>query len=227
MSDPLHRRRYTGQSMVSEDSHEAVGPVSSVPLQDTNTSKKLLEYDEIPSWHQDNEYILSGYRPETNSTKMCFASWLYIHNETANIYSHLVPAIAAIVAEMMLFRFFQVRYPASTMADRIVFAVFLLAAAVCLGMSSSYHTLMNHSASTSNLWLRFDYVGIVILIIGNFIPGTYMVFYCEPTLQKVYWSMVSICTSSLSTSCPNTTVLRTQTLMIRFVPLVWQPSSLW
>ena len=197
--------------MLSEENHEAVGSVFGLPLRNTRNPKKLLEYDEIPLWHQDNKYILSGYRPETNSTKMCFASWFYIHNETANIYSHLVPAIAALIAETMLFRFFQVRYPASTMADRVVFAIFLLAAAVCLGMSSSYHTLMNHSASTSNLWLRFDYVGIVILIIGNFIPGTYMVFYCEPTLQKVYWSMVSICTSSYGMSCPNYKILHTQT----------------
>ena len=192
MSNSPARRRYPGQSMLSKENHEAIGPESSAPHKETNGSKKLLEYNDVPSWHQDNKYILSGYRPETNSTKKCFASWFYIHNETANIYTHLVPAIAAIIAETMLFRFFQVRYPASTMADRAVFAIFLLAAAVCLGMSSSYHTLMNHSASTSNLWLRLDYVGIVILIIGNFIPGTYMVFYCEPTLQKVYWSMVSI-----------------------------------
>jgi len=50
----------------------------------------LLPYDEIPKWLQDNSYIHHGYRPESKSTRACFASWLYLHNETVNIFSHLI-----------------------------------------------------------------------------------------------------------------------------------------
>lgn len=46
----------------------------------------LLSYDEIPEWHQDNDHILHGYRPESGPVKACFASWLYHHNETVNIF---------------------------------------------------------------------------------------------------------------------------------------------
>ena len=36
-----------------------------------------------------------------------------------------------------------------------------------------------------------DYVGIVALIFGSFVPSVYYGFYCEPMLQKTYWGMVS------------------------------------
>lgn len=150
----------------------------------------LLTWDQIPAWHRDNEYIRSGYRPETKSTYLCFASWAYIHNETANIFTHLVPSIGAIACQLVIARVLAVKYPDRTIGDRLIFAFFYLTASVCLGMSASYHTLMNHSATVSSLWLRLDYVGIIILTLGDFVSGIYLVFYCEPTLQKIYWSMV-------------------------------------
>lgn len=36
-----------------------------------------------------------------------------------------------------------------------------------------------------------DYVGIVALIFGSFVPSVYYGFHCEPMLQKTYWGMVS------------------------------------
>ena len=156
----------------------------------TRNRQVLLSYHEIPEWHQDNDYILHGYRPETNSTYACFASWLYLHNETVNIYTHLLPAVLFLVAEGFIYHYFQASYPEATIGDRLIFAFFLLTAATCLGMSATYHTLMNHSVEVSNLWHRLDFVGIVVLTLGDFVSGIYMVFYCEPTLQRIYWTMV-------------------------------------
>ena len=48
--------------------------------------------DEIPSWQQDNEYVLAGYRQPSRSYKRCFQTLAYVHNETVNIYSHLIGA---------------------------------------------------------------------------------------------------------------------------------------
>lgn len=49
---------------------------------------------------------------------------------------------------------------------------------------------MNHSAPISDLWSRIDYTGIVVLILGDFVPGIYVGFYCERTLRNTYWTMV-------------------------------------
>jgi adiponectin receptor len=174
-------------------------PVQGVVTEETSTPltieleptpPTLLYYDEIPEWHQDNEFIRYGYRPESNSTRACFASWLYMHNETVNIYSHLLPGVLFLIAEGVIYQYFQDRYPMATIGDHLIFAFFLLTAATCLGLSATYHTLMNHSVNVSHLWLRLDFVGIIVLTLGDFVSGIYMVFYCEPDLQRIYWAMV-------------------------------------
>jgi adiponectin receptor len=152
----------------------------------------LLSYDEIPEWYQDNEFIHNGYRLVSHSTHACFASLLYLHNETVNIYSHLIPGALFLSAEGIVYLYFQDRYPDATIGDHLIFAFFLLTAATCLGLSASYHTLMNHSRDVCNLWLQLDFVGIIILTLGDFVSGIDMVFYCEPGLKRVYWTMVCI-----------------------------------
>lgn len=150
----------------------------------------LLSYDAIPEWYQDNDCIRHGYCPESRSVRKCFASWFYLHNENVNIFSHLIRAVVFLSAEIWIWGYFQADYSHARPLERFVFAFFLLTAFVCLGLSATYHALMNHSAKISHLWLRFDFVGIAVSTLGVIVSGIYMAFYCEPTLQKVYWAMV-------------------------------------
>lgn len=153
--------------------------------------KVLLTFDQLPKWHQDNEFILHGYRPISGSARISFRSWSYIHNESVNIYSHLIPAVVFLLGEWFILQYLTSKYPNITSVDYFIFSFFLLTAVVCLGLSTTYHTLMNHSSDVEQLWLRFDLVGIVVLTLGDFISGIYMVFWCEPLERKIYWSMVS------------------------------------
>lgn len=52
-------------------------------------SKRLLLIEELPKDRQENEYVLSGYRFYRN-TKDCLRSLFKLHNETMNIWSHLL-----------------------------------------------------------------------------------------------------------------------------------------
>jgi adiponectin receptor len=152
----------------------------------------LLSYDDMPEWFQDNKFIKHGYRPLSDSTRACLASWLYVNNETVNIYSHLVPAICFLLGEAYLLVYLHARYPNASLGDFLIFSVFLLTASICLGFSSGYHTLMNHSRSVSELWLRLDFVGIIVLITGSFFSAIYVTFWCEWLLRIVYWVVVSL-----------------------------------
>lgn len=163
------------------------------------TSQKkpdLITYDELPTWYKDNEYIIGGYRPESFSTSACFASLSYMHNETVNIYTHMIPAIVFLFAQAFMLVLLRQEFPEAKPLDYIVFSFFLLSACVTMSLSFLYHTLMNHSMGVSYLWLRLDYVGILALILGDFISGIRVGFYCEPTLQKIYWSMVRFSNSA-------------------------------
>lgn len=150
----------------------------------------LLSYDEIPPWYQDNDCIRHGYRPVMSHTKTCFESWTYLHNETANIYTHLLPAILAMVSQGLLYKAFPWYYPQATTRDFMIFAFHLCSTSICFGLSALYHTLNNRSAHSSDLWGRIDYTGIIILMLDDFVSGIYMAFYCEPILQNTYWTMV-------------------------------------
>jgi adiponectin receptor len=151
---------------------------------------RLLNLDEVPSWYGHNPYIRTSYRPVIPSVSRCFGSLLYLHNETVNVYSHLIPATIALLGNGFLYVYFTSSFPKATLTDQLVFHIYLTTSVICFGISSAYHTFLCHSARFTDLWGRLDYVAIVFQILGSFISGIYVGFYCEPQLQKLYWSMV-------------------------------------
>ena len=155
-----------------------------------HASPALVSYNQVPDWYRDNHFIRHGYRPVSHSTCACVASWCYLHNESVNIFTHLLPALFFLVAEHITFQDLKAQYPNATLGDRLIFAFFLFTATLCLGMSAIFHTLMNHSMPVCQFWLQLDFIGILILTLGDFVSGIYMIFYCEPVLKRVYWGMV-------------------------------------
>lgn len=162
------------------------------PISDTASNAVcpvLLSLDQMPKWFQQesNEWILYGYRDISGSFQASLCSLLYIHNESANIYSHLIPAVFSLLGQQYLAN----RYSGVTGADFTPFSIFMLTAVTCLSLSATYHTLMNHSKRVEHLCLRLDMLGVVIFILGDLMLGIYMAFWCEPLLRNIYWSMVS------------------------------------
>lgn len=148
-------------------------------------------WHEIDAWQQDNHYIQSGYRAQSNSYLKSWQSLGYLHNETVNIYTHLLGAVAALVSSLVLYRTLASRYETATREDVWVFSCFFLGAIACLGMSATYHTISNHSHAVAVWGNQLDYAGIVFLIWGSFIPVLYYGFQSDPQLMKTYWTMVS------------------------------------
>ncbi|KAI5788455.1 hemolysin-III related-domain-containing protein [Geopyxis carbonaria] len=154
-------------------------------------------WDELPSWQQDNHFILHGYRRATGSFKKCFHSLFYFHNETINIYTHLIGAVCA-VSLLPLFT----RLPTASTPELLSFTIFLLSATACLALSATYHTIQSHSHSVARFGNQLDYLGIIILIWGSFVPSVYYGFLCHPQLRNIYWGMITV----LSLLCAAVTV---------------------
>lgn len=148
-------------------------------------------WNDIPTWMRDNHYITSGYRPQSNSYHRSLASLGHLHNETANIYSHLLGAVLAAVAAVTLYTTLRPRYAHATRDDVAVFACFFAGATACLGMSATFHTLLNHSERVAKSGQRLDHIGIVVLIWGSFVPSIYYGFSAEPGLVRLYWTMIT------------------------------------
>lgn len=153
---------------------------------------KLLTRDQVPPWYAHNTYILTGYRPVTKSIPLCIRSLAYPHNEIVNIYSHLIPAITALLCSYSFGKYFNSQFPHASRTDELVFRIYLTVTVICFGTSAVYHTLLCHSQAYASLCVRLDFIAIVMQIVGSFVPGLYFGFYCEPHLQKLYWTMVCI-----------------------------------
>ncbi|KAK2031734.1 HlyIII-domain-containing protein [Colletotrichum zoysiae] len=167
----------------------------------------LVLWDDLPAWRRDNAFILTGYRPDSNSYLGSLRSLAYLHNESVNIWSHLLGAAAFLVAAAVL-RVVAPRYGAAAPADVLVFACFFAGAVACLGMSAAYHAISNHSPEVAKWGNKLDYSGIVLLIVGSYVPALYYGFYCHPGLMKFYLSTVSL---SLARSCSLSLHIHTNT----------------
>lgn len=106
--------------------------------------KRVCTFQELPSWAQDNIYILTGYRIPTNSYAKCFESLFYLHNETGNVYSHLLGFLGFLVLAFVT-NFYFLKGSTASWSDIIVIYIFIVAAMLCLGCSSFFHLVCCHS----------------------------------------------------------------------------------
>ena len=98
----------------------------------------LIKWDELEHWRQDNQWIQGSYRKTANSYMRSFASIFQIHNETVNIWSHMIPAILSLPVAYMLHSALGPRYERASKSDVIAFGFFFAGSALCMGMSAMY-----------------------------------------------------------------------------------------
>jgi adiponectin receptor len=153
---------------------------------------KLLAWDEIQEWSQDNKFIRTGYRPEKSDYKDVFLGLTYVHNETCNIYTHLIGAILVWpVAYIYMRTLPEPQYRKVLPADYVMFVIFFFSCEFCLLSSATYHLMQPHSHEVEQFWHRLDLAGIAVIIGGTFVAAIYYFFICEPTFQIIHWVIVS------------------------------------
>lgn len=169
-------------------------------LQATNKIE-IVTWDKLDLWQQDNEFIYDGYVKETNSVTKCVRSLNLLHNETVNIWSHLVPSIIYLalligftdfVLEKKLVQILGVNHHFMDTIDYVMVNIFLLGAFLCLFCSSCYHCFKQHSESVSVLWSKADYMGIIILISTSIISLLYYGFHDHLFLCKFFTVITTI-----------------------------------
>lgn len=187
------KQRKAASSTTTSEKQNGHIVVEAETLSGTKTTRKvrLLSFDEIEEWRQDNELIRGGYRALCGTYQGCIASWAQIHNETVNIHTHLWGALTVFVLAAYIHPLLWSRYHTAAMSDRLVFAAYLMSVAFCLVMSVAFHTFMPHSFKVARYWTYWDFVGIISVVLGSSYIGVYYLLYCESRLIVVYWIMVS------------------------------------
>ncbi|KAI9312945.1 hemolysin-III related-domain-containing protein [Dichotomocladium elegans] len=153
-------------------------------------AQRLLQYHELPKEWQENEYVLSGYRfYETH--RDCLKSIFMLHNETLNIWSHLIGFIFFSCFSVFVFNH---RFPEASTSDQLMFGTFCIAALKCLFCSSLYHTYVCHHKHKT-LAATLDYIGIAFLIAASVLVTEYYGFYCQPLARQRYMIFTAIVSS--------------------------------
>lgn len=147
----------------------------------TKSECLTTQFDEQPDWLKDNKYLRCGHRRPTYSFVTCTRSIFQLHNETVNIWTHLLGGLYFAHLCLQLIN-------SSTLvsSDKWVFGLFLLSATACHLFSTIYHTFSCHSQSVSRVCCRMDYCGIVALITFSFVPWIHYGFYMHDTLKVAY-----------------------------------------
>jgi predicted membrane channel-forming protein YqfA (hemolysin III family) len=157
------------------------------------TTDRLLSWHEIPSWLQDNHYILANYRGPSHSLRKSLSSLFYLHTEFVNIHTHLIGALVLALIGFPVYQSISVRYESFSWKDCLAFGIWFLCAILCLGMSATYHTICNHSPGYNAFSQKLDHLGIIILTSGSFLSMIYYGWYCEPQLAYTFSTMVKPC----------------------------------
>ncbi|KAJ2053461.1 hypothetical protein H4S04_000649 [Coemansia sp. S16] len=154
-----------------------------VVVLDKEEGRPLMSVFQVPAYMVE-DYIWDKYRPLCFSYKECLKSWGYVHSELGNIMTHLAGVLVFIVLALVtgpwimpyISRSRPEGAPAVGYADYIIVYVYLTAVLFCLAASVAFHTLACHSQCKHFRSLRCDFIGILTLIVGSFVPVGYFGF---------------------------------------------------
>lgn len=105
---------------------------------------KLLNYQDIPQWQQENEYILSGYRPTSASLANSLAGLCYLNNETVSTWSHFLGCLLFLSLPVYIHSHVFTAYPSAGWSDVLVLSIYCLGVAVCFFLSALLVSFPSH-----------------------------------------------------------------------------------
>jgi len=148
--------------------------------------------------------VLTGYRHEP-SLRQCALSLFQLHNETLNIWVHLI-GIAFYGAQLWKVFFtpaalwtsvdaagggVAVRSPWAV-GERRVFALHCAANCAVFTCSVMYHWFCSLGAIARDRFLMLDLLGIVAMIAGEFVSFLLLCFVCAPETRFFYCAVTAL-----------------------------------
>lgn len=144
--------------------------------------QRLLHYYELPFPWRENPYIIHGYRFKS-SYSFALKSICTCHNETLNVWTHLLGALLFVYIALVSFPKTEL-YMNNSFTDNCVIYFFFASAIKCLMSSTFWHAFNG----TANLYLRkkfacIDYTGITVLVTASVVASEYTSMYHHPWIQ--------------------------------------------
>ena len=118
-----------------------------------------------------SQFIEYGYR-KTKSIQETFYTLFSFHNETMNIWSHLIGFFCVMIAGYHVVSE-MISNTDLHIFEIIAFETFIVCAALCLLLSAIYHWFGCISEAYHNCLLRVDVTGVGLLVTGSYFPAVY------------------------------------------------------
>lgn len=135
--------------------------------------KDLLFFEDLPEVLQFNKFVRSGYRADLSNWE-CAKSLFSLHNESANIWSHLLPLV------LWVGSVFSGLWTPWEVAPGLFYLI-VFCTCCCLLGSVLYHTFMGCQCNYHNL-LVLDVCGIYVATLGFQWAIFHIGFACHPML---------------------------------------------
>jgi len=142
---------------------------------------RTLRFSEAPHFTVTNPYILGSYRPKQDF-KEALASLFALHNETLNIWTHLLSGIVCVACLATVW----VASEEKNFLDDIIVSFAFLSCLACYLFSAAYHLFKNLSEHMYDRMLSVDYTGIILATVGLQCSCCYFSFFCDPIMRLVY-----------------------------------------
>ena len=145
-------------------------------------------------------YITGGYRSQGSSVWQCIASLFELHNETLNIWTHVVGAgifvylLIAVLTTGELSPFFSIVKPVSGL-DAAALSVYLATCIVCFILSVLFHLFTAASTPILEFFSHADHLGILVLMMGSNLPMIVYGFWHSTQLIVLH---VMLCAAALA-----------------------------
>lgn len=154
--------------------------------------KGHLHYYDLPLLWRENQYIVYGYRFSLKHKHLIFSIFNSLHNETVNIWSHLLGFILMFYISFWHYPHTEV-FKYSSVKDNIVVYLFLLAAIKCFAASVMWHTYCGFAKySFRSRCSCMDYTGITSLISASVFSTEYCTLYHYPFSLRVFIGFTAI-----------------------------------
>jgi len=146
----------------------------------------LVTANEAPAYNLEIG-ITSGYRQPLGYTA-CLRSVFQIHNETVNIWTHLLGF--AFFLWLLFDNCFRHQNHLRDKLDLVATCLQLLSYQVCMVNSAAFHTFLCHSKEAKATWHSADHCGILIAFLGTYIRIIITTLRCFPDERLAHLTIV-------------------------------------
>jgi adiponectin receptor len=194
-SSSLRQRFEHAEQLVHNLLSEAESAAEQVVTKLCTEAWNSCNFNSLPKWLQDNDYLHRGHRPPLPSFWLCFKSIFRLHTETGNIWTH---GVGVIIFLLLAIYYTLTIKEHKLLIDRLMLGIYFCGAITCLLLSTVFHTCTCHSRKVSKFFSKLDYCGISIQIIGSMIPALYYGFYDNRIMYFTYITIgVILCVAAI------------------------------